>query len=107
MSDDRQTRTTSDAEAKGTRHVLRSLRIVNPLGLHARPAAHFVKLATQFESDVWVQVRGKRVNGKSIMGLMLLEAYQGSPIVLEGFGSDAQAAIDCLTELVEKGFYES
>jgi len=86
--------------------VERELTIRNKLGIHARPAALFVKTAGRFMSDITVEKDGNRVSGKSIMGLMTLEGYQGSKLRLRAEGEDAEEAIQALAELVEKGFYE-
>ncbi len=87
-------------------HCDRKLTIVNKLGLHARASASFVKVANRFQSEISV-VKGKtRVNGKSIMGLLMLAAGQGTSIKLEIDGEDAEEAINSLAELVEKGFDE-
>lgn len=81
-------------------------RIRNRLGLHARPAAEFVKLAGAYSADVWV-VRGDlEVNGKSIMGVMMLAAEAGSAISIRASGTDAAAAVEALVTLVEGGFDE-
>jgi phosphocarrier protein len=82
----------------------RVTRIVNRLGLHARPAAEFVKLATRFESEVWVEKDGLEVNGKSIMGVMMLAAEPGSEIRIRAVGADAEAALEALLDLVRRGF---
>jgi len=86
--------------------VSRVITITNALGLHARPAALFVKTAASFKCDVFVERDGIRVNGKSIMGIMMLAAEQGSVLSLEADGSDAQACVDALARLVESGFSE-
>jgi len=80
--------------------------IVNPLGLHARPAAEFVKLAARFRADVEVEKDGMTVNGKSIMGVMTLAAEPGSELTIRAEGDDAQAAVDALVNLVAAGFHE-
>jgi phosphocarrier protein HPr len=80
--------------------------VVNRLGLHARAAARFVSVAARFESQIRVS-RGRRtVDGKSIMGILLLAAAHGSPIAIAAEGPDAAAAVDALAELVESGFGE-
>jgi phosphocarrier protein len=84
----------------------REARIVNPLGMHARPAAEFVKTASQFKSDVLVCKDGLSVNGKSIMGVMMLAAEQGSSMLIKADGEDAQLAMDALLALVAAGFNE-
>lgn len=87
-------------------HITKKVSIVNKLGLHARAAAQFVKVSTQFESDIKV-IRGKReVNGKSIMGLLMLAAAKGVEITLLIDGPDATEAMQALVDLVNQGFYE-
>lgn len=90
----------------GSRVVEKELTIKNKLGIHARPAALFVKTAGRFRSDITVEKDGNRVSGKSIMGLMTLEGYQGSKLRVRAEGEDAVDAIKALEELVEQGFYE-
>ncbi len=82
------------------------LFIKNKHGLHARPAAHFVKVAGKFKSDIKVLKDGLEVNGKSIMGIMMLAAEPGSEIILVIEGEDENAAMVALKELAEKKFYE-
>ena len=84
----------------------REVVICNQRGLHARAAARFVKLAEQFEAEVWVERDGQSVSGRSIMGLMMLAAGPGSPILLSASGRDAGAAIAALARLVECKFDE-
>lgn len=84
----------------------RTVTIVNRKGLHARPAASFVKLASQFDSKIRINDGNKDVDGKSIMGMMMLAASQGTQIVINADGSDEASAIDALTSLVNKGFNE-
>ena len=81
--------------------------IVNPLGLHARPAAQFVRLANSFASDILVSKDGLDVNGKSIMGVMMLAAECGSAIRIRASGQDAERAVEALARLVADGFGES
>lgn len=81
--------------------------IRNKLGLHARPAAMFVKLANTFQSEVWVEFEDDEVNGKSIMGLMMLAAPSGSKIFVTAKGEDAETALLALGDLVEGGFEEN
>jgi phosphocarrier protein len=78
----------------------KSIRIVNKLGLHARPAALFVKTAGKFKSEVWVRKDDLEVNGKSIMGVMMLAAECGSDIVLRIEGEDEQNTWDALVDLI-------
>lgn len=80
------------------------LTIPNEEGLHARPAAKFVKLANQFSSDIWVEKEDEEINGKSIMGLMMLAAAKGSVIRVSAEGEDAETALDRISELVNSGF---
>ena len=83
-----------------------SVCIQNRLGLHARPAAEFVKLASRFEAEVRVEKGGLEVNGKSIMGVMMLAAEAGAAIRIRARGSDAESAVGALIELVQSGFHE-
>ncbi|MDE2719649.1 HPr family phosphocarrier protein [Candidatus Palauibacter polyketidifaciens] len=83
-----------------------AVRIQNRLGLHARPAAEFVKLASRFRAEVRVEKDELEVNGKSIMGVMMLAAEAGASIRIQATGSDAENAVDSLTELVLSGFSE-
>ena len=78
--------------------------IVNPLGLHARPAAEFVKMASSYQSEITVQKDGMVVNGKSIMGVMTLAAECGSKLTIRAEGQDAEQALIALVALVENGF---
>jgi phosphocarrier protein HPr len=85
---------------------LRRVQILNKFGLHARPAAEFVKLASRFGSEVWVSKDDVEVSGKSIMGIMMLAAEPGSTIVIRAAGEDAEAAVTALAQLVESRFGE-
>ncbi len=85
----------------------RVVPIINPLGLHARPAAEFVKLASRFRAEVQVEKDGQVVNGKSIMGVMTLAAECGSSIRIQADGDDAEAALAALVDLVRRGFDEA
>jgi phosphocarrier protein HPr len=80
--------------------------IVNKLGLHARASALFVKTASQFDSDIKVVRDGVEVNGKSIMGIMMLAAAKGTQILLKVTGVDENEAFQKLGELIENGFGE-
>ena len=84
----------------------RTVLIQNRYGLHARPAAEFVKKAHTFSADVWVRKQDLEVNGKSIMGMMMLAAEQGAEIVIRAAGPDAPAAVDTLAALVDGRFGE-
>ena len=85
----------------------RMVEIVNPLGLHARPAAEFVKVASGFRADVQVEKDTMQVNGKSIMGVMTLAAECGSTLLIRAVGDDAEAALTALADLVARGFDEA
>ena len=87
-------------------HASRTVIVVNPQGLHARPVDLFVKLANQFESRIEVIKGGERVDGKSILSVLTLAAEQGTQLSIEATGHDAEAALDALAELIEKGFAE-
>jgi phosphocarrier protein len=86
--------------------VERSAPIVNRLGLHARPAAEFVKVANRFRSHIVVTKDELEVNGKSIMGMMMLAAECGSALLIRADGDDAEEAVDALLALVARGFGE-
>lgn len=81
--------------------------IVNKLGLHARAAAKFVTMASQYESKIQLIKDERRVNGKSIMGVMMLAAGKGTVLELRADGPDAQAAVDGLAELIDQRFEEA
>lgn len=81
-----------------------TVEIRNRLGLHARPAAEFVKTAGGFASRITVEKDGLEVNGKSIMGVLMLAAEQGSRMKIRGEGEDASEAVRALAELVRRGF---
>ncbi|TYP91730.1 phosphocarrier protein [Fodinibius salinus] len=80
--------------------------IVNDAGLHARPAAAIVKLASNYESDFYIHMYGYRVNGKSILGLMTLAAEKGAELELELDGPDEEEAAEEIIALIESGFGE-
>lgn len=84
----------------------KELTIQNRAGIHARPAAMFVKLANRFGSDIFVEKDGEKINGKSIMGLMMLAAGPGSKVTLLAKGTDADAALTELEALVNRKFDE-
>ena len=84
----------------------REITIANKLGIHARPAAMFVKIANRFASEIFVEKDGEKINGKSIMGLMMLAAGPGSKVTLLARGADAQNAITELEALVRRKFDE-
>lgn len=92
----------NDNESKASR----TLTIVNRLGMHARPSAMFVKAASRFRSEVWVEKDGERVNGKSIMGLMMLAAGQGSKLLVTCEGADAEKALNEIESIIARKFDE-
>jgi phosphocarrier protein HPr len=94
------------ADAAERQVMARNLTIVNRFGIHARPAALFVKTASQFSADILVEKDGAVVSGKSIMGLLTLEGSQGSVLKVTATGPDAGDALDALQELVKHKFYE-
>jgi phosphocarrier protein len=83
------------------------VEIINKLGLHARASARLTETAGGFKSEVWVSRNGRRVNAKSIMGVMMLAAAKGSRIVIEADGPDEAAAVSALCELVAERFGEA
>jgi phosphocarrier protein len=85
----------------------RKVQIVNKAGLHARPAAEIVKLAAKYSADITVIRDELEVNGKSIMGVMMLAAECGSTLQLKAEGPDAKEALDALARLIESKFGES
>ena len=86
--------------------VERTVQIVNKNGLHARPAAEIVKISSRFQSEITLVKDGMEVNGKSIMGVMMLAAECGSSIELRAEGSDAEAAVEALASLIANKFGE-
>lgn len=86
--------------------ITKELVVVNKLGIHARPAAMFVKTANRFECDIFVEKDGEKVNGKSIMGLMMLAAGPGSRLKVQADGDDAARALGELEELLQRKFDE-
>jgi phosphocarrier protein HPr len=84
----------------------KAVTIINRLGLHARPAAMFVRIASRYRCEVWVAKEGEQINGKSIMGLMMLAAGQGSKLTIKCEGPDADKAMEELEELIQKKFSE-
>ena len=85
----------------------RSVRIENRNGVHARPAAEIVKLAARFKSDITIVRDDLEVNGKSIMGVMMLAAEFGSTVILRAVGPDSEAAVDQLATLISSKFGET
>jgi phosphocarrier protein HPr len=84
----------------------RELEIVNKLGLHARASAKFTQAAARFTSEIWLTRNDKRVNAKSIMGVMMLAAARGTKVILETDGPDETVALDTLAQLVAQRFGE-
>jgi phosphocarrier protein HPr len=90
----------------GDNTTAKELTILNKLGLHARPAAMFVRIANRFSCDISVEKDGEEVNGKSIMGLMMLAAGCGSQLKVSASGDDAAQAVKELAELIQRKFDE-
>jgi phosphocarrier protein len=85
----------------------REIKVVNKLGLHARASAKLTQAASQFKSEVWIARNGRRVNAKSIMGVMMLAAGIGSTVELETSGEDEQAAMETIEKLFAARFGEA
>jgi len=85
---------------------LAEVEIVNKLGLHARASAKLTQTATRFASEVWLSRNGRRVNAKSIMGVMMLAAGKGSKVGIETIGEDEAAALNALIDLIADKFGE-
>jgi phosphocarrier protein len=86
--------------------ISKDFTINNKLGLHARPSAQVTQLATRFESEVWIARNGRRVNAKSIMGVMMLAAGQGSVVTVDVEGPDESEALSAIGALIDSGFGE-
>lgn len=86
--------------------VTRDFTISNKLGLHARPSAQLTQVAGRFASEVHIARNGRRVNAKSIMGVLMLAAGQGSTVTVDAQGEDADAAVTAIGELIGSGFGE-
>ena len=86
--------------------LLRTFLVLNTLGLHARAAAQLVQTANRYRSEILVEREGQSVNGKSIMGVLMLAAGKGSEIVVSCEGEDAEEAMASLAQLIENGFGE-
>jgi len=84
----------------------REIEIVNKLGLHARASAKLTQLASAFQSEIWLSRSGRRVNAKSIMGVMMLAAGKGATVLVEAEGPDAEQALAALLELFAEKFGE-
>lgn len=94
------------SRAAEAQKIEKEVPIVNRLGLHARPAAMFVRIASRHRAEIWVSKENEEVNGKSIMGLMMLAAGQGSRLRIRCDGPDADKAMEELEELIKAGFNE-
>ena len=81
-------------------------QVVNRLGLHARPSARLTATASKFKSEVWLSKGSRRINAKSIMGVMMLAAARGSTLVIEADGVDEHEAVEALRQLIASGFGE-
>src|SRR3984893_16889058 len=92
--------------AGGGEKIEKEVTIIYRLGLHARPAAMFVRISSRYRSEVWVEKEGERINGKSIMGLMMLAAGQGSKLTIRCEGADADKVMEELEELIRNKFNE-
>ena len=86
--------------------ISRDFTISNKLGLHARPSAQLTQTASRFASDIHITRSGRRVNAKSIMGVMMLAAGQGSTVTVDAEGEDAEAALQAIGQLIADGFGE-
>ncbi|MEK0411870.1 MAG: HPr family phosphocarrier protein [Methylophilaceae bacterium] len=83
-----------------------SIKIINKLGLHARASAKLTQVANQFQSDIWIEKSNKKVNAKSIMGVMMLAASQGSEVIITTEGSDEKEAFNSIVNLINDYFGE-
>jgi phosphocarrier protein HPr len=95
----------STGAARGQK-IDKEITIINRLGLHARPAAMFVRIASRYRSEIWVEKEGEQINGKSIMGLMMLAAGQGSKLMIRCEGPDAEKAMEEIEDLISGRFNE-
>lgn len=85
----------------------RTVEVVNPLGLHARAAAQLVKLTSRMPCEVTLEAEGQEVNGKSIMGVLMLAAAQGTPVRIVCEGPGAEQAVETIAQLFAAGFHET
>ena len=92
--------------AEADSNMTKNFQVSNKLGIHARPAALFVKTANRFHCDIFVEKDGERVNGKSIMGLMMLAAGPGSTVTVHAQGQDAPQALAEIETLIKRKFDE-
>lgn len=94
------------SEQGGELSLTREFTILNKFGIHARPAALLVKTLSRFQCDVTIERDGMKASGKSIMGLLTLEGYQGAVLKVTATGPDAAQALEAIEELIAKKFYE-
>lgn len=87
--------------------VLKEIKVLNQVGLHARPATFFIQKANEFKSSVWVEKDERRVNAKSLLGVLSLGIAQGTIITIIADGEDEQAAIEAMCHLIESDFAEN
>ena len=85
---------------------IKEISVQNQVGLHARPATFFIKKANEFESTIWVEKDNRKVNAKSLLGILSLGIIGGNPITIIADGVDERQALDALVELIENGFKE-
>lgn len=85
---------------------MKDVKVQNQIGLHARPATFFIQKANEFKASIWVEKDERRVNAKSLLGVLSLGIVGGSSIRIIADGADEQAAVDSLAKLVESGFTE-
>ena len=85
---------------------MKDVEVKNPVGLHARPATFFIQKANEYKSSIWVEKEERRVNAKSLLGILSLGIVGGAKIRIIADGSDEQLAVDGLVKLVESGFSE-
>lgn len=86
--------------------LVKEIRIENQIGLHARPATFFIQKTNEFKSSIWIEKDERRVNGKSLLGVLSLGIIGGTDIKIIADGQDEQQALDALVRLVESGFVE-
>ena len=86
--------------------ITKEITIQNPVGLHARPATFFIQKANEFKASIWIEIGERRINAKSLLGVLSLGIMQGTTITLIADGSDEQAAVESLSTLVENNFGE-
>ncbi len=85
---------------------VKEVTVQNQLGLYARPATYFIQKANEFQSSIWVEKDDRRVNAKSLLGILSLGVIGGTPIKIIADGIDEEAAVNALVEMVESGFFE-